>query len=180
MIQSLLQRRPVLMGLSLAMLFVLIQARPITNLLLASLKMGWGAKAIASMPAAMPQIKKALSPMPRSKAKVSVDFNGLPLRSTARDYRVHLSGQVAGNEALRATELELTLLTDRNTEIHRLVAVQPNGSFDLQIPLTEYQQAQMDWHLVARRGGVVVTEARGRRILTTESDVDVEAPLALQ
>ena len=52
-------------------------------------------------------------------------------------------------EPCQATEVKISLDTDRNPHVERSAAVQPDGTYELQVSLTELPHERVDWKVSA-------------------------------
>lgn len=188
-------RRSVWLGLLLAIILLLIQARPITNLWLRSAGLGFGSTGVtsdASYHALSPLIlgrpsKKVIVPAPvkltpapvkATAAPVVQDLNHMPLKSFVRDYHIKFSGLLQCGDEPCPTQAEVRLWTDQNTDIHRTIGVASNGSFNELIPIREIERAQMDWRIVAISNSGHRFDSHGRHILTEDPVVEIAADFA--
>ncbi len=115
-----------------------------------------------------------------AKTPEAQDFFSLHLKSNLRDYNYILSGRVLCGTTPCPATMDLTLDTSLNPNMRRTFETMNDGTYFLQVPITEVAEEQVDWRVSAHNSDAQMGETHGRHILTEDAVVAVEANLVLR
>lgn len=109
------------------------------------------------------------------------DLNALALHSIERQYTYVFTGKVlCGEGPCHTAEVQASLASKRNSDVHETASVQPDGSYSLKVSFTELPKEELDWKLTAFSGRHLSSEVDGQHILTEqEPTVVVEKSINL-
>jgi hypothetical protein len=107
------------------------------------------------------------------------DLMTLHLKSNVHDYNYIFSGQTFCGQQPCAAKVEILVDSSRNPNMHRTIQTMNDGSYWLQVPITETTQEQVDWKILAQSIDGEKADMHGRRILMDDNVVSVEANLNL-
>ena len=137
----------------------------------------WEATARVHAPVATPH--KEAAPV-KTVAVGHVETASLmSLKSSLRDYRYVLSGQVTCGGAPCQAELRLTIQTDHDPDFKQTIHTTADGYFDFQTVIQEYIHEPIDWRVMVYTPHTYPVELHERKILTDESTVEIHRDVNL-
>jgi hypothetical protein len=175
----LLMRQYLTLAILAAMVWMLWVIRPaITSMPTPAIHVTWHRPVSYARPP-MAAIEKQ-KPAPAGVAQAK-DINHLPLHSIERQYTYLFTGRVmCGQAPCKTADVQVTLQSIRNGDVHQSTTSNPDGTFSLQIALVEFPQGQIDWTMVAHSNEARRVELSGHHILTEQdSTVVVEKSIHL-
>lgn len=124
----------------------------------------------------VPKVSKQYA-MPTKVAKSEpADFISLHLNSNLIEFNMIFAGQVHCGTQPCPADLDLTVNTTRNQDLHRVIHTMDDGNFILQLPVTEGMHEPADWRISATNPAGRIAEAHGRNLLE-DSVISIDVSL---